>query len=100
MMGPLSVLGWGGRNSGESPQGRRSEVVAAHPCDNHEPMPVNLGADPDRDGHAVRRATGASTRRRRCALMHHLVEHGSDGLVVCGTTGEAATLDRRGAPAA
>ena len=27
------------------------------------------------------------------ALMHHLVEHGSEGLVVCGTTGEAATLD-------
>jgi 4-hydroxy-tetrahydrodipicolinate synthase len=26
-------------------------------------------------------------------LMHHLVEHGSDGLVVCGTTGEAATLE-------
>jgi 4-hydroxy-tetrahydrodipicolinate synthase len=26
-------------------------------------------------------------------LMHHLVEHGSDGLVVCGTTGESATLD-------
>ena len=25
--------------------------------------------------------------------MHHLVEHGSDGLVVCGTTGEAATLN-------
>jgi 4-hydroxy-tetrahydrodipicolinate synthase len=25
-------------------------------------------------------------------LMHHLVDHGSDGLVVCGTTGEAATL--------
>ena len=25
--------------------------------------------------------------------MHHLVEHGSDGLVVCGTTGESATLD-------
>ena len=24
--------------------------------------------------------------------MHHLVEHGSDGLVVAGTTGEAATL--------
>jgi 4-hydroxy-tetrahydrodipicolinate synthase len=29
------------------------------------------------------------------ALMHHLVEHGSDGLVICGTTGEAATLDDR-----
>ena len=27
------------------------------------------------------------------ALMHHLVEHGSDGLVVCGTTGEASTLN-------
>ncbi len=27
------------------------------------------------------------------ALMHRLVEHGSDGLVICGTTGEASTLD-------
>ncbi|MGH2867466.1 MAG: 4-hydroxy-tetrahydrodipicolinate synthase [Solirubrobacteraceae bacterium] len=26
-------------------------------------------------------------------VMNHLVEHGSDGLVMCGTTGEAATLD-------
>jgi len=26
-------------------------------------------------------------------LMNHLVENGSDGLVICGTTGEAATLD-------
>jgi 4-hydroxy-tetrahydrodipicolinate synthase len=26
------------------------------------------------------------------ALMNHLVDHGSDGLVVCGTTGEAVTL--------
>jgi 4-hydroxy-tetrahydrodipicolinate synthase len=26
-------------------------------------------------------------------LMHHLVDHGSDGLVMCGTTGEAATLN-------
>jgi 4-hydroxy-tetrahydrodipicolinate synthase len=26
-------------------------------------------------------------------LMHHLAEHGSDGFVVCGTTGEAPTLD-------
>ncbi len=26
------------------------------------------------------------------ALMRHLVEHGCDGLVLCGTTGEAATL--------
>ena len=27
------------------------------------------------------------------ALMNHLVEHGSDGLVICGTTGEASTLN-------
>jgi 4-hydroxy-tetrahydrodipicolinate synthase len=27
------------------------------------------------------------------SLMNHLIEHGSDGLVVCGTTGEASTLD-------
>jgi 4-hydroxy-tetrahydrodipicolinate synthase len=27
------------------------------------------------------------------ALMHHLIDHGSDGLVVCGTTGEAAAMD-------
>jgi 4-hydroxy-tetrahydrodipicolinate synthase len=26
-------------------------------------------------------------------LMNHLVDHGSDGLVVCGTTGEGATLN-------
>jgi 4-hydroxy-tetrahydrodipicolinate synthase len=26
-------------------------------------------------------------------LMHHLTDHGSDGLVICGTTGEAATLN-------
>ena len=26
-------------------------------------------------------------------LMHHLVEHGSEGLVICGTTGEASTLN-------
>ncbi len=26
-------------------------------------------------------------------LINHLLDHGSDGLVVCGTTGEAATLD-------
>jgi 4-hydroxy-tetrahydrodipicolinate synthase len=26
-------------------------------------------------------------------LLHHLMHHGSDGVVVCGTTGEAATLD-------
>ncbi len=28
-------------------------------------------------------------------LMHHLIDNGSDGLVICGTTGEASTLDDR-----
>jgi 4-hydroxy-tetrahydrodipicolinate synthase len=39
----------------------------------------------DADGHVDEDAA--------VALMHHLVEHGSDGLVICGTTGEASTLD-------
>ncbi len=42
---------------------------------------------------------GAFDEDAAVGLMHHLVDHGSDGLVVCGTTGEAATLERRGAPA-
>src|SRR4051794_4587712 len=25
-------------------------------------------------------------------VLHHVCEHGSDGVVVCGTTGEASTL--------
>lgn len=38
----------------------------------------------DGDGHVDEEAA--------VALMHHLVDHGSDGLVMCGTTGEASTL--------
>jgi 4-hydroxy-tetrahydrodipicolinate synthase len=38
-------------------------------------------------------AFGRVDEQAAVQLMHHLVEHGSDGLVVCGTTGEAATLD-------
>jgi 4-hydroxy-tetrahydrodipicolinate synthase len=55
-------------------------------------MPVNLGTiltamvTPfDANGHVDQEAA--------VALMHHLVEHGSDGLVICGTTGEASTLN-------
>jgi 4-hydroxy-tetrahydrodipicolinate synthase len=54
-------------------------------------MPVNLGSiltamvTPfDADGRVDQEAAAQ--------LMHHLVEHGSDGLVICGTTGEASTL--------
>ena len=39
---------------------------------------------------------GASGRVDEAAavrLLHHLMDHGSDGVVVCGTTGEAAALD-------
>jgi 4-hydroxy-tetrahydrodipicolinate synthase len=35
---------------------------------------------------------GRVDERSFVALMHHLAAHGSDGFVVCGTTGEAATL--------
>jgi 4-hydroxy-tetrahydrodipicolinate synthase len=38
-------------------------------------------------------ARGRVDEEAAVGLMHHLIEHGSDGLVVCGTTGEAATLD-------
>ncbi|MGI8511631.1 MAG: 4-hydroxy-tetrahydrodipicolinate synthase [Solirubrobacteraceae bacterium] len=37
-------------------------------------------------------AAGRVDEEAAVALMHHLVGHGSDGLVVCGTTGESATL--------
>ena len=53
----------------------------------HEPR-----RHPHRDGHALRRATAAWTRTPPCALIHHLLENGSDGLVVAGTTGEGATM--------
>ena len=36
---------------------------------------------------------GAIDEQAFVGLMHHLAAHGSDGFVVCGTTGEAATLD-------
>ncbi|MHB1467947.1 MAG: 4-hydroxy-tetrahydrodipicolinate synthase [Solirubrobacteraceae bacterium] len=38
-------------------------------------------------------ARGQVNEESFVALMHHLAAHGSDGFVVCGTTGEAATLD-------
>ena len=47
------------------------------------------------DGDAVRRGRRRSTSRRRARLARHLVENGSHGLVVAGTTGESPTLSRR-----
>jgi 4-hydroxy-tetrahydrodipicolinate synthase len=38
-------------------------------------------------------ADGSIDEDTAVALMHHLAEHGSDGLVICGTTGEASTLN-------
>src|SRR5437763_1228874 len=38
-------------------------------------------------------ADGSLDEDAAVRLMNHLVEHGSDGLVQCGTTGEAATLN-------
>jgi 4-hydroxy-tetrahydrodipicolinate synthase len=37
-------------------------------------------------------ADGRVDEEAAVRLMNHLVEHGSDGLVICGTTGEASTL--------
>lgn len=37
-------------------------------------------------------AQGRVDEEATVALMNHLADHGSDGLVVCGTTGEATTL--------
>ena len=37
-------------------------------------------------------AHGGIDEEAAVRLMNHLVDHGSDGLVVCGTTGEAVTL--------
>jgi 4-hydroxy-tetrahydrodipicolinate synthase len=37
-------------------------------------------------------AQGRLDEEATVRLMHHLLEHGSDGLVLCGTTGEASTL--------
>lgn len=37
-------------------------------------------------------ADGAIDEQAAVRLMHHLVERGVDGLVICGTTGEASTL--------
>src|SRR5438270_12685646 len=38
------------------------------------------------------RSDGSVDFHRFAALAHYLVEHGSDGLVVAGTTGESPTL--------
>ena len=60
-------------------------------CDN-PPMPVSLGAI------LTAMVTPFDARGRvdeeaAVRLMNHLLDHGSDGLVICGTTGEASTLD-------
>jgi 4-hydroxy-tetrahydrodipicolinate synthase len=38
-------------------------------------------------------ADGRVDEEASVRLLHHLLDNGSDGVVVCGTTGEAATLD-------
>lgn len=38
-------------------------------------------------------AEGRVDEQAAVPLLHHLMDHGSDGVVVCGTTGEATTLD-------
>ncbi len=55
-------------------------------------MPVNLGAILTAMVTPFD-AAGRVDEQAAVDLMHHLVEHGSDGLVICGTTGEASALD-------
>src|SRR5262249_54879474 len=38
-------------------------------------------------------AAGRLDEEAAVRLMYHLVEHGSDGLVLCGTTGQSSTLE-------
>ncbi|MGO9972935.1 MAG: 4-hydroxy-tetrahydrodipicolinate synthase [Solirubrobacteraceae bacterium] len=40
-------------------------------------------------------ASGEVDEGAALRLMRHLIDNGSDGLVICGTTGEASTLDDR-----
>jgi len=65
-------------------------VTSGTKCHN-PPMRVNLGTiltamvtpfGPD----------GQVDEEAAVRMMHHLADHGSDGLVICGTTGEASTL--------
>ncbi len=51
-----------------------------------------MGLSAHRDGHAVRRRRRARSRRAPSTLARWLADHGNDGLVVAGTTGEAPTL--------
>lgn len=55
-------------------------------------MPVNLGAILTAMVTPFD-AQGRVDEDAAVRLMNHLVDHGSDGLVICGTTGEGATLD-------
>jgi 4-hydroxy-tetrahydrodipicolinate synthase len=82
VMTPLSVLTWGTAASAVRVGGGNAIIGS---------MPPNLGAI------LTAMVTPFDDRGRidedaAVRLMNHLVEHGSDGLVVCGTTGESSTL--------
>ncbi len=61
-------------------------------------MPAIIGTMPDQLGSIMTAmvtpfgADGALDEQAAVSLMHHLIDHGCDGLVMCGTTGEASTL--------
>src|SRR5205807_7365820 len=70
---------------------RLKRLLIARVSDNQSRMPVDLGSilTPTVTPFDAR---GRVDEDAAVRLMHHLIEHGSDGVVVCGTTGEAATL--------
>ena len=62
-----------------------SAIIAAMDTPNFGAVLTAMVTPFDADGNVDEPATAR--------LLAHLFEHGSDGVVVCGTTGEAATLD-------
>ena len=88
---PIACVGPARRGAGRPLRGRRARLRhARRACDTGAVS--NLGAiltaivTPFDD-------QGSVDEPAFVRLMHHLAANGSDGFVVCGTTGEAATLD-------
>ena len=74
-------------------QSRSSTVsrrAARDPPGPFRPISISAASSPRWSRRSTR--TASSTRTPPSRLMRHLLENGSDGLVLAGTTGEGATL--------
>ncbi len=93
------------RRGASVPCGRGGGIVAPArspdrrwACDTEQRY-VRPRSAPHRERHAVRRPVSGSRKLKPAVdedafvrLHHHVIEQGSDGVVACGTTGEASTL--------